>query len=474
MAKQIQGLTAYLAEQGLAFQYAALPESVREIARHTLLDGFSVLLAGWSDPAVQLLRAELLEQGSQPAATLWGSGERLGLSDAALLNGMASHVLDFDDAHLASRVHPSVVLWPALLAAGEAQDSTGSELLTAFVSGVEIQAQIAALLGPTHYQQGWHSTATLGSFGATVAAGRLYGLEPSSLCQALGIAATLTGGLRASFGTPCKPLHAGRAAANGLMAARLARRGFGAVEDIFERPEGFLAVLSGQKAPLPPYGPELQACASTQQILFKYHASCYGTQAPIEAALALRHALSKNALTLAAISEVQIAVEPQYLSVCNIAEPQNAMEARFSLRHMLALALAGWSTVDERSFSPVALQDTQLKALRQSITVNADPQLARAQAQLSAQVNGNRLSFSVNASRPATKLPEQRRRLCDKSSHLLAAYLTEQRIQEVQALLLSIDQFDSLRQWTQQLSHLLQSARFAEPALTPLAGYPSP
>ncbi|MDV7213531.1 MmgE/PrpD family protein, partial [Azotobacter beijerinckii] len=181
--------TAALAQLGQALRYAELPEDVRTIARHSLLDWLSVLLAGWSDPAVQILVAQATERGARPRATLLGSAERLDLVDAALINGTASHVLDFDDAHLASRVHASVVLWPAVVAVGEHRASSGREALTAFVAGFEVQARIAELVGNDHYRRGWHSTATLGSFGATLAAGRLFELEPGALRHALGLAA---------------------------------------------------------------------------------------------------------------------------------------------------------------------------------------------------------------------------------------------------------------------------------------------
>ncbi|SEJ00694.1 2-methylcitrate dehydratase PrpD [Azotobacter beijerinckii] len=440
--------TAALAQLGQALRYAELPEDVRTIARHSLLDWLSVLLAGWSDPAVQILVAQATERGARPRATLLGSAERLDLVDAALINGTASHVLDFDDAHLASRVHASVVLWPAVVAVGEHRASSGREALTAFVAGLEVQARIAELVGNDHYRRGWHNTATLGSFGATLAAGRLFELEGGTLRHALGLAATLTGGLRAVFGTPCKPLHAGRAAANGITAADLARRGFTAVEDILERPDGYPALVSGNaRQELP----DTAGRWATRELLFKYHASCYGTQAPVEAALALRAALGGNIPA----GELSVEVEPQYLSVCNLPEPRTAMEARFSIRHMVALALAGRSTVDERSFSAAALADPQLTTLRQHLHVAADPALPRAHARLKA---GPNLEFGVDASRPEHDPLEQRRRLCAKSAQLLAGRLEAVAIDELQALALAVDTFDDLGQWTGALRRLVRSA----------------
>ncbi|MFB8831785.1 MmgE/PrpD family protein [Azotobacter sp. CWF10] len=436
--------TDELVRLGLGLRHAELPEEVRTIARHSLLDWVSVLLAGWDDPAVRMLRAQATERGARPRATLLGSAERGDPLDAALINGTASHVLDFDDAHLASRIHASVVLWPAVVAVGELQASSGREALTAFVAGLEVQARIADLVGNDHYRRGWHSTATLGSFGATLAAGRLYGLEPGALRHALGLAATLTGGLRALFGTPCKPLHAGRAAANGVNAADLARRGFTAVEDIFERPDGYPALVSGNARQSLPVANGRWA---SRELLFKYHASCYGTQAPIEAALALREALGGDIPA----GELHVEVEPQYLSVCDLPEPRTAMEARFSIRHMVALALAGRSTLDERSFSAEALADPRLAALRRRIRVSADPTLPRAHARLKAAGR----AFEADASRPESDHAAQRRRLLGKSAQLLAGRLEPAAIDELQALVLAIETFDDLNQWSAVLRRLI-------------------
>lgn len=452
-----QGATADLAALGLLPNYSALPELVRERAKNTLLDWVSVLLAGWSEASIQPLLDQARAEGGAPRASLLGLGERLGAEAAARVNGAVSHVLDFDDAHLASRVHPSVVLWPAIMAAGEVNARSGTEALAALVAGVETQAQVAAWLGQEHYRQGWHSTATLGSFGATAAAGRLYALSQLQLQHALGIAASLTGGLRAVFGTPTKPLQVGRAAANGVLAADLAQRGFEAIPDVFEHPQGYLATLG---APIPQAAPVLDAdYQASAQIVFKYHASCYGTQAPIEAALLLAQRLAAEQKTLDQLGPLQLAVEPQYLDVCNLLNPQTALQARFSLGHCVALALAGWSTVEKASFAPSALTHPPLVALRQRIQVVADPKLPRAQARLAAPNLGADWVFQADASRPESDWAAQRERLKAKSAQLLDPLLTPSGLHELHALILAFEHFDDLNHWTQSLNQLVRAAR---------------
>lgn len=446
-------LTAQLASLGHDLSPDRLPEDVTTLARHSLLDWFSVLVAGWQDASIQALLAQARERGARPRATLFGSGERFDPQDAALINGTASHLLDFDDAHLTSRVHASIVLWPAVLAAAEIQGASGRDALAAFVAGLEVQARIAALAGPEHYRRGWHSTATLGSFGAAVAAGKLLRLDASQLRHALGGTATLTGGIRAVFGTPFKPLHAGRAASNGLLAADLVQRGFTAVDDIFDRPDGYLPLVAN------PVGHALTEPVNhwaTRSLMFKYHASCYGTQAPADAATALRQALGGQ---VPGEGQLQVAVETQYLSVCNLPEPRTAMEARFSIRHLVALALAGWNTADERSFSAVAFEDPLLQQLRRRIEVVDDPALPRAHARIHfAGRDREPLVFRVDASQPETDLQQQRQKLLNKSRQLLAGWIPAGSVAEVQDLLLGLDRFDDIRDWLAQLRTSLGAA----------------
>lgn len=146
-----------------------LPADVRRIAQHSLLDWLGVLVGGLDQPVTQIALAEALENGSQPQATLPGLSQQVSLRDAARINGIASHALDFDDTHLPSRVHPSTPLWPALFAQAEVLARTGRQVIDAFVAGVEMQSRLAAVFGEAHYARGWHNTATLGTFGAAYA-----------------------------------------------------------------------------------------------------------------------------------------------------------------------------------------------------------------------------------------------------------------------------------------------------------------
>src|SRR5512139_3270628 len=222
----LQGITRSIAASARSIRYEALPEDVVFLARQCVIDWFGVALAGADEPLTRILRAEAAEEGGNPRATLIGSGQRTSTQQAALVNGAASHALDFDDVSMMMSGHPSVPVIPALLALAEERGASGEPFIAAFVAGFEVACRIGALMMPGHYSAGWHATGTLGTFGAAAACANLLQLDEDRWLHALGIAGAQAAGLKSMFGTMCKPLHAGKAAANGLLAAKLAERGF--------------------------------------------------------------------------------------------------------------------------------------------------------------------------------------------------------------------------------------------------------
>jgi 2-methylcitrate dehydratase PrpD len=217
----------------------------------------------------------------------------------------------------------------------------------AFAAGFEIECRIGRLVGRTHYQRGWHATATLGTMGAAAAVSNMLRLDADTTAHALGIAATQAAGLKSVFGTMCKPLHPGRAAAIGLQAARLAARGFTSNPAILDVEQGFVATQSESPNPAaalddPPGGFYLP------KTLFKYHAACYLTHSSIEASNMLRR---EFALQADAIRKVTLSVDEGHLRVCNIETPRTGLEVKFSLRATNALALLGENTASDATYS---------------------------------------------------------------------------------------------------------------------------
>lgn len=435
-----QGLTRVLAEQARTLSYDDLPDDVRQLARQCLLDYIACTLAGAKEELTILLLREMLVHGGAPAASVIGHSERLPVVSAALVNGAASHALDFDDVNLAMTGHPSVVLLSALLALAEERASPGRNVLTAFVAGYELQCRLGLLLAPGHYNTlGFHATGTLGSFGAAAACAHLIGMGQEQFAAALGIAGTQAAGLKSMFGTMCKPLHAGKAAYNGLLAARLAQRGFTSRTDVLECAQGFSRTHSPDFNPAealaePPGGFHIR------NNLFKYHAACYMTHAPIEAARKLRE---QHGLTPDSIARIRLSLDESCDRICNIPAPRTGLEAKFSLRLTTAMALAGVNTGGLASYSEATASDPVLIALRDKVEFDFRPGWSNTLAELELELaDGRHLAASHDSGVPADDIAEQGRRLEEKFTSLAEPVLGEAKTRD---LISEIGRFDALR-----------------------------
>jgi 2-methylcitrate dehydratase PrpD len=438
-----QGLTRALAEQARTLSYADLPEDVRTLARQCVLDYVACTLAGAKEELTGILLAEAQEQGGAPIATVIGHPARLPVLSAALVNGAASHALDFDDVNLAMTGHPSVVLLSALLAVAEERGSSGQNVLTAFVAGYELQCRLGLLLAPGHYNTlGFHATGTLGSFGAAAACAHLLGLDAEKFATALGIAGTQAAGLKSMFGTMCKPLHAGKAAYHGLLAARLAQRGFTARADVIECAQGFAGTHSPDFNPAdalaePPGGFHILSN------LFKYHAACYMTHAPIEAARKLRE---QHGLTPDSIARIHLTLDETCDRICNIAAPRTGLEAKFSLRLTTAMALAGVDTGGLASYSEATASDPTLIALRDKVEFDFRAGRSNTVAQLELELTDGRcLTTSYDAGVPASDIAEQGRRLEQKFSSLAEPILGGAKTRDLLGEISRMDALGDLR-----------------------------
>jgi 2-methylcitrate dehydratase PrpD len=341
------GITGTLAARAAGLRFDSLPDDIVELARQCLLDFLGVTIAGANDPAVQIVLDEVMSQGGHPQASLVGRPHKVATHQAALVNGVASHSLDYDDVNWSLEGHPSVAIIPGLLALAEYRGACGSDFITAFVAGYETACRIGKLVSPSHYKRGFHATSTVGSFGAAAACARLLGLNGEQTAIALGIAGTQAAGLKSMFGTMCKPLHAGKAAQNGLLAALLAARGFDSRPDVLECVQGFAQTQSDDynfeaASEDPPGDYHLRAN------LFKYHAACYMTHSAIECT---RRLMNRFKITPESVREVIVYVDPALDGVCNISEPKTGLEAKFSLRLMTAFALADVDTASIESYS---------------------------------------------------------------------------------------------------------------------------
>jgi len=429
-------LTRSLAGEACAIAYQALPEPVREVARQCVLDYLGCAIAGAGDPLVGMLLDEVAEAGGTAQASVVGYSSRLPALSAALVNGAAGHALDYDDVNIAMPGHPSVAVLPGLLALAELRGSSGREVLAAFVAGYETACHIGAALSPGHYAQGFHSTATIGSFGAAAACARLLGLDAATIATALGIAGTQAAGLKSQFGTMCKPFHAGKAAQNGLLAARLASRGFSSRTDLIECVQGFAATHG------PDFSPEAAAAAPAGGFyllanLFKYHAACYFTHAPIECARELRR---RHGLTPDSIAGVTLCIDASTDRVCNIAAPVDGLQSKFSLRQTVAMALAGIDTASLSAYGEATAQDPALVRLRGRVTIDFQQNWPQTVAEIEVELaDGSRVRARRDSGIPAADIAEQGRRLAAKFDSLVEPVLGAARARELRETVAGLD-----------------------------------
>jgi 2-methylcitrate dehydratase PrpD len=332
-AAETRGLTEDLARR--VCDPARRPdEAGLDLAERALADTVGVTLAAADDPTVRSLLAGLGPGPDDGPCTVLVRGRRTDARTAALVGGTSAHALDFDDVDDAVIGHPSAVLVPAVLAAGEQVDADGHAVLDAYWTGLTTSRAIAQALGVAgHYAAGWHATATLGTLAAAAAVARLLGLEPLQVQHALGIAGSLAGGSRANFGTMTKPLHAGAAASNGLFAARLAAAGFTADPGQLEAPLGFLALHAGDGADDP--RPPDPAALTRPAVNVKLHPCCYYLHPAADAMLDLVEA----GLAADDVTGVTVTVQPEGLAPLIHPRPQTGLQGKFSLEYAMAACL---------------------------------------------------------------------------------------------------------------------------------------
>nr|WP_274535231.1 MmgE/PrpD family protein [Pseudofrankia asymbiotica] len=354
----MRDFTADLAARVTALKAADVPAPIQERAAQSVLDWIGVTVAGAAEPAASIARSA--GDGGAGPATVLGVHAGAGVQHAALVNGVAAHALDFDDGSGWMLGHPSVAVCPAALAVAEEAGASGEALLVAVVVGTEVAARVGLAMGESHYRRGWHGTGTTGTLAAAGAAGGLLGLDQTGMRVALGLAATQAAGLKAMFGTMAKPLHAGRAAMSGVLAAKLAAGGFTAPLDAIEAEQG-LAIESDD------FRPEiveerLGGAWGIENTRFKLHACCGVTHPAIDA---LR-ALTTDGLAAGDVEHLVIEGGPLVWRTCQVDRPRSGLEAKFSLRYTAALALCGRPTTPE-GFTDEAVGDTEVARLQDRV-----------------------------------------------------------------------------------------------------------
>jgi 2-methylcitrate dehydratase PrpD len=378
-------LTKTLCGHLAAARYGDLPENARHEARRGVLDWIGCALAGFGHRTITTLLGVLQETSGKPAATVLGRKLKLGLLDAPLANGQMGHVLDYDDTHMGGVVlHTSSPVLAALLALAERSPVGGEQFMLAYAVGFEAGVR-SGRTAPGHHKGGWHLTGTLGSIAAGVAAGKLIGLDAQKLTYAMGIAATQAGGMQQNRGTMCKSLHAGKAAANGVLAALLAERGFDSTQEIIEGKRGFSRIYSDTAEPealtaglghgwlIESNGHKPYACGVVLHPL-------------IDAVITIRN---RDKIDPASVREVALRVNPLVLSITGVVEPSTGLQSKFSTLHSAAIALID-GAAGTAQYTDAKATDPAVAALRLKIKPVADDTLRRDEAYATITAGGKR------------------------------------------------------------------------------------
>ena len=433
MAESTDHVTRKLGQFIADTRTSDIPEWAFEHARVAFMDWIAVTMAGKDDPLVGKLIEYARMMGGQEQATIIGHGMKDNVSHAALINGAASHALDYDDTLVSFLGHPSVTLFPALLALSEWRSETGRDFLAAYLIGLQVGGAVGACASLDHYMAGWHATSTLGHLASAAGCARLLRLDEDSCVHALGIGATQSSGLKRVFGTMCKPFHAGRSSQSGLMAALLARDGFTSAEDILEGPQGFFQVLKGSvnedAISLLGMGWDVQ------NLTQKYHASCHATHSPLEAALAV---VNEHGIAVETIHAINVHSSQLALDAAGNIHPATAAEGKFSIPYCVANALLRKET-GTQAFTDEKVNAPRLREFMKKIVVELDDEMKALESRVDIETSGGNIysgfsdilqeipPLTIKKQRVRSKFmdlcdpvagPEKTRRLAEAIEHL--------------------------------------------------------
>ena len=341
-----------------------LPHEVIDIAKLHILDTVGVLIAGSREKIAEIVKGYIHSLGCQEESSLITQKIKTSAQYAAFGNGILGHVLDFDDYEVPSlsMAHPSVTVLPAVIALGERFRSRGKECLEAYLIGMEVISRVGGAINPDHYDKGWHSTGTVGTLGSASASSKLLKLEPETTKMAIGIASSMSSGLRGNFGTMTKPFHAGHAARCGVESAILASMGFTASKNIIERDLGYCKIFTeGNKYDLGKITADLGSPFSiiSPGVGLKPYPSCGATHSFLDAVFRLTDEFDIKAED---VDSVECGIRHLYTKMLIHSRPRTGLEGKFSLEFCIALALKERSAKVSQ-FTDSKVQDPMIQEL---------------------------------------------------------------------------------------------------------------
>jgi 2-methylcitrate dehydratase PrpD len=440
------GLTARLGSFIAGTDAKKIPDEAFEHAKVAFLDWVAVTLAGKDDPLVQKLIHYANTMGGNEQATILGHGMKKSISQAALINGSASHALDYDDTLASFLGHPSVTLFPSLLALGEWQEKSGEEFLAAYLIGLQVGITVAQCAGMEHYMAGWHGTSTIGHLASAAGCAWLLGLDAKHSAYALGLGATQSSGLKRVFGTMCKPFHAGRSSQAGLMSALLAQQGFTSAEDVLEGPHGFFQVLqgNGNEEPAARLGKEW----GVEDLSQKYHASCHATHSPLEATLAI---VEKEKVPLEEIETIHVQSSQLALDAAGKKEASTGLEGKFCIPYCVANALVTGQT-GTQAFTDEKVRDPGVRGLMEKITVVLDPEMKTLESRVEMKTKGGKAySAFSDVLQEIPPLEIKRERVKSKYFDLCGPVIGPEKTGELADRILGLEKISNVRPFAESL-----------------------
>ena len=364
-------VTASLAAFASGLTWESLPEPVRAAARRTFANVVGLAVGASRHEAVEVALAALADLDVSGRASVLGRRSTTALTWAPLLHGIAMHVEDFDDTHLRTVLHPGAAVVATALSAAELTGADGRELLTAVVAGVEVASKVGNAVCPSHFDLGWHVTGTMGHLGAAAAAGRLLGLPADQLQHALALAATQAAGHTEQLGTMTKSMHPGKAGADGLEAALLARSGFAGPSAPVEGPRG-LAALMAPEVDLDEALRGLGTAWEVEDNAFKPYACGIVSHPVIDAGVRLR----EQGVDPADVVQVEVVVRPVVLQVMGVEEPLDGLMSKFSVYHCFAVGLLDGGAGPAQYTDERARADDVVR-LRRTVRARTEPDMPK-------------------------------------------------------------------------------------------------
>jgi 2-methylcitrate dehydratase PrpD len=434
--------TRILASYVLTSRLEDIPSDVRHEARRAIVNYMGCAVGGSPHPAVDLAIRALAPYSGPPTAGILGRVERLDPLHASLMNGISSHVYDFDDTTPKNYSHPTSPVASALFAYASANTVSGRGFMEAFILGFEAESRVANAVYPAHYDVGWHITGTSGVFGAATAIGKLLGLSVQQMVWAIGLAATQAAGLREMFGSMAKSFHPGRSAQNGYAAALLAQAGFTAGEYGIEGPRGFAAVQAATY--------DLTKITTGLGTDFDLRANTYK---PFPCGI-VNHPTIDGCIQIydehrpapESIRAVRLRVAPLVLDLCNQQNITRGLQGKFSVYHGAAVGLVrGKAGIPE--YTDEAVNDAHVRRVRESTTAVGDNTLTEDQAHVEVELtDGRTLTRFVEQSLGNLRRPLSDRQLDDKFRDQAVLALPPGQVDELNQLCWRIDELDDVNQ----------------------------